>query len=42
MNDDNYSLEINSSLFEDDLDNIGFKPIEADDSDEESKEVYGY
>lgn len=39
---EDFEMEINASCFEDDLDNIGYEPVEIDDSDEEAAELYGY
>ena len=41
-NDDEYDITINSSLLSQDLDEVGFEPIEVDDSDEELKEFFDY
>lgn len=35
-------IEINSSCFSQDLDEVGYEPEEIDDSDEEAKEMFGY
>lgn len=39
--DDSFT-EMNSSLYDTDYDEVGFDPIEVDDSDEESAIEYGY
>ena len=36
------SLEINSSTFNQDFDEVGFDPIEVDDSDAEMEKMFGY
>lgn len=41
MNED-YNLEINSSLFDTDLDDIGWEPEVVNDSDVESQIEFGY
>ena len=41
MNED-YNLEINSSLFDTDLDDIGWEPEAVNDSDVESQIEFGY
>lgn len=41
-NDDSYDISIDSSLLSQDLDDVGFEPIEVDDSDEELEEFFGY
>lgn len=41
MNED-YNLEINSSLFDTDLDDIGWEPEVVNDSDIESQIEFGY
>lgn len=38
----NDTMEIVTECFSNDFDDIGWDPIEVDDSDEESKELYGY
>lgn len=35
-------IEINQACFEQDFDEVGYDPIEIDDSDEESAEMFGY
>ena len=35
-------MEINQSCFEQDFDEIGYDPIEIDDSDKEAAELYDY
>lgn len=35
-------VEINSSTFNQDFDEVGFDPIEVDDSDAEMKEMFDY
>lgn len=35
-------MEINQSCFEQDFDEVGYDPIEIDDSDEEAAELYDY
>ena len=35
-------MEINQSCFEQDFDEVGYDPIEVDDSDEEAAELYDY
>ena len=45
MFDDNYnddSMEIVTECFSNDFDEVGWDPIEIDDSNEEAKELYGY
>ena len=42
MENEDYTLEINSSCFEQDFDEVGYDPIEIDDSDDEAAEIYGY
>lgn len=37
-----YTEEINSELFDNDLDDIGWEPEIPDDSDKESAELFGY
>lgn len=41
MNED-YDLEINSSLFDTDLDEVGWEPEVEDDSDVQSQIEFGY
>lgn len=41
MNED-YSLEINSSLFDTDLDEVGWEPEIDNDADVESQIEFGY
>lgn len=41
MNED-YDLQINSSLFDTDLDDIGFEPEVVSDADVESQIEFGY
>lgn len=41
MNED-YNLQINSSLFDTDLDDIGFEPEVVSDEDVESQIEFGY
>lgn len=41
MNED-YNLEINSSLFDTDLDDIGWEPEVVNDGDVESQIEFGY
>jgi hypothetical protein len=36
------SIEINSLTFDQDFDDVGWEPIEIDDSDEEAAEMFGY
>lgn len=38
---DYYNTEIHNSLFDKDLDEVGFEPIEVDDSSEEDETKYG-
>ena len=35
-------MEIHEEVFDKDFDEVGFEPIEADDSDDESAELFGY
>ena len=42
MENEDYTLEINSSCFKQDFDEVGYDPIEIDDSDDEAAEIYGY
>lgn len=37
-----FDTEINSELFDTDLDNVGWEPEVEDDSDEQAKEFFGY
>lgn len=37
-----YDIEINAELFNDDLDNVGWEPEVVDDSNEEANELFGY
>ena len=39
---EDYSMEMESSCFSNDFDEVGWDPIEIDDSNEEAKELYGY
>lgn len=39
---DNDSIDIHSEVFDTDYDSVGWNPIEVDDSDEDSAELYGY
>lgn len=36
------TLDIHSETFDKDLDEVGWDPIKIDDSDNESKELFGY
>ena len=40
--DDELSIDIHSEVFDKDFDEVGFDPIEEDDSDNESAELYGF
>ena len=40
--DDDYTMEIRSEVFGDDFDNVGWDPIEVDDSSEEAEQLFGY
>lgn len=45
MFDDDYnndSMEIITECFSNDFDEVGWDPIEVDDSNEEAKELFGY
>ncbi len=35
-------MEIHEEVFDKDFDEVGFEPIEVDDSDDESAELFGY
>ena len=37
-----FSMEIAEEVFNRDLDDVGFEPVEVDDSDSEAAEKYGY
>lgn len=37
-----YDLEINSSLFNTDLDEVGWEPEVNDDSNKEAEDLFGY
>lgn len=39
---DDFNNYINSELFNNDLDDIGWEPEQPDDSDKESAELFGY
>lgn len=39
---EDFDLEINSSLFNTDLDEVGWEPEKVDDSDNESAKIFGY
>lgn len=36
------SLQIHSEVFDKDFDDVGYEPIEFDDSDEEAANMFGY
>ena len=36
------SIQIHGEVFDKDLDEVNYEPIEVDDSDEESAEIFGY
>lgn len=38
----NFTISINSELFSEDIDNLGFEPEVIDDSCEEAAELYDY
>lgn len=40
--DDELSIDIHSEVFDKDFDEVGFEPIEIDDSDEELAQTFGY
>lgn len=40
--EDTYDLQINSSLFDTDLDEVGWEPEVIDDSDVQSQIEFGY
>lgn len=40
--EDDITLDIHSETFDKDLDEIGWEPEVIDDSDNESKELFGY
>ena len=40
--EDDITLDIHSETFNKDLDEIGWDPIKIDDSDDKSKELFGY
>ena len=37
-----YSVEINSSIYDRDLDEVGWDPEVIDDSDNESADIFGF
>ena len=39
---EDFDLEINSSLFDTDFDEVGWVPEQPDDSDNESAKIFGY
>lgn len=39
---DDYSVNINSEVFNQDLDEAGWEPVKIDDSDAEAAEMFGY
>ena len=39
---EDFDLEINSSLFDTDLDEVCWEPEQIDDSDKESAKIFGY
>lgn len=40
--EDDFNIIINSSLFNKDLDEVGWEPEIIDDSDKESEDMFGY
>lgn len=36
------SIDIHAEVFDKDFDEVGFDPIEEDDSDEECAQIFGY
>ena len=40
--DDEQSINIHSEVFDKDFDEVGFEPVEIDDSDEELAQTFGY
>lgn len=40
--DDDLSIDIHSEVFDKDFDEVGFEPVEIDDSDEELARTFGY
>lgn len=40
--DENFDVEINAELFDNDYDNVGFEPEVIDDSDDTAAEQFGY
>lgn len=40
--DDELSIDIHSEVFDKDFDEVGFEPVEIDDSDEELARTFGY
>ena len=39
---EDYSMEMETTCFSTDFDEVGWDPVEIDDSNEEAKELYGY
>lgn len=39
---EDYSMEMETACFSNDFDEVGWDPVEIDDSNEEAKELYGY
>lgn len=39
---DEYNIEMNSELFDTDLDEVGWEPEVLDDSDNNSADIFGY
>lgn len=37
-----YSVDIHEEVFDKDLDDVGYEPVEIDDSNAEAAERYGY
>ena len=40
--DDELSIDIHSEVFDKDFDEVGFEPVEIDDSDEALARTFGY